>query len=269
MEQNTLMTYKNIRLCKIKITVIEMMRDRGYEIPANEEEFLELAIRNPNKKLIDDIAEIKKTNGSNENISQYIKNFNEHVLQSQTQLYRDMITQYLSTVDDDPSQFRVALNQCYTHPKTQDKCCLYFATPGDGKSSLGKEVFMNFIAYLEESESQHGILITPVDLSTFVQGSLNDYPSYNLEIFRELELTSNPTDNRLVPKHRALSAEESTDLLKRNKTLNVNDMPILLATDIICRYYKFEVGQIIEIFRTEEINVPVRRYVIYRRVALH
>jgi DNA-directed RNA polymerases I, II, and III subunit RPABC1 len=78
-----------------------------------------------------------------------------------------------------------------------------------------------------------------------------------LEFFEGSELQILSAGHRLMPKHTALSPEESLKLIE---TYGKQNLPVLLSSDPVCRYYAFPVGSVVEI---ERLN----GFISYRIVA--
>lgn len=74
-------------------------------------------------------------------------------------------------------------------------------------------------------------------------------PTYrNVELFIQKYMTFNITKHILVPKHEILTKEEEDELLKKYNTIKAN-LPKILQTDPIARYYNMQPGQICKIIR--------------------
>jgi DNA-directed RNA polymerase I, II, and III subunit RPABC1 len=121
-------------------------------------------------------------------------------------------------------------------------------------------------AYFDQMESEkikRGILIMQVKLTSMAKKFLNEMASTSiLEEFLENELLVNITEHVLVPKHVVLSDEEKKQLLARYK-LKDNQLPRILITDPIARFYGLGRGQVVKITRPSE---TAGRYVTYRIV---
>lgn len=84
------------------------------------------------------------------------------------------------------------------------------------------------------------------------------------EIFYEKELYCNVTHHVLYSPHRALSEPEEEAVLKRFKCIKHN-LPILLRTEPIARYFGWSVGQMVEI--KSSMGGTQEPFVTYRIVA--
>lgn len=88
------------------------------------------------------------------------------------------------------------------------------------------------------------------------------HKGYTMEVFKESELLVNITEHILVPKHIPLSQDEKDALMKRYK-LKDHQLPRMLNSDPISRYYGLKRGAVVKIIRPSE---TAGRYVTYRIV---
>ena len=77
---------------------------------------------------------------------------------------------------------------------------------------------------------------------------------YNIQIFESKYLQINPTKHSLVPNHIKQSAEEIMLIRKNYRILCNSQLPLLLQTDPISRYYNFKKGDVIKITNKREYN---------------
>ena len=71
----------------------------------------------------------------------------------------------------------------------------------------------------------------------------------NTEVFFDYELLVNVIDHNLQPKFEVLSSTEIENLFKSYQ-IDLKDIPVMLSTDRIARYYKLKDGDIVRIIRT-------------------
>lgn len=80
-----------------------------------------------------------------------------------------------------------------------------------------------------------------------------------IQVFTQEELVFNITTHQDVPPHRLLSRAEVEQLLNRYKCA-LEDLPELLVTDPIAKYYGWKRGNVCEILGKSETAIRVRRY---------
>lgn len=73
-----------------------------------------------------------------------------------------------------------------------------------------------------------------------------------LQYFQLNELQFNPTKHQLVPPHRKLTADETTEIMNKYLIKNKLQMPIILKTDVIAKWLGLKQGEIVEIIRFNE-----------------
>jgi len=147
-------------------------------------------------------------------------------------------------------------------------------TESDGKITAlnGKEkicLFLNVIPKLNVAEINshmqelgkmnvmHGILIHEEKPTPPVKQVVANAISINIciELFSANDLQFNITKHRLVPQHVKMSSEECRILKKKYGS----NLPILIRSDPISRFYNFQKGDIVKIVRADgDLSVPFR-----------
>lgn len=140
---------------------------------------------------------------------------------------------------------------------------VYFADAPSGKQ-LSKDSISEVIVNMK-GKSKNAIIITPNPLSTDAKKSIANLLTDKIYVFTETEMSYDPTEHIYTPPHRALSEEEQRKLLSSNN-ISIDQMPILLTTDIISRYYGFTPGQVVEIKRINMFDTMVPDSLYYRAV---
>lgn len=73
-----------------------------------------------------------------------------------------------------------------------------------------------------------------------------------LQYFQLNELQFNPTKHQLVPPHRKLNNDETTEIMNKYLIKNKLQMPIILRTDVIAKWLGLKQGEVVEITRYNE-----------------
>jgi DNA-directed RNA polymerase subunit H (RpoH/RPB5) len=73
-----------------------------------------------------------------------------------------------------------------------------------------------------------------------------------LQFFQINELQFNPTKHQLVPPHRKLNAEETTEIMNKYLVKSKLQLPLILKTDRIAKWLGLKQGEVVEIIRYNE-----------------
>lgn len=118
------------------------------------------------------------------------------------------------------------------------------------------------IATMKHHSVPRGILIVKDGIIPQAKTNLTIDPLHYIELFKESELLFNITRHKLVPKHVLLTTEEKQELLQLHK-LQETQLPRMLVTDPISRYYGLDRGDVVQIQRASE---TAGTYITYRVV---
>ncbi|CAD25628.2 DNA-DIRECTED RNA POLYMERASE I [Encephalitozoon cuniculi GB-M1] len=113
---------------------------------------------------------------------------------------------------------------------------------------MGKKAFEGLLSQYEKDNMFHLILILPQLPSPTVMSMIPLTPRFSIEIFLVEELIFNKTKHSWVPPHRVLSREERESVFRTLK-LGPGDLPRILKSDVIARYYGAKQGDVVEITR--------------------
>lgn len=126
-------------------------------------------------------------------------------------------------------------------------------------------VGIKFIRQIDElqTKNQRNVLLVSLEGPTaFSKKECDSRPWLQLLTYKELYF--NVSHHNLVPPHRKLTNEEKVDLRKRfslsDADPNKVELPKMLVTDAISKYYKYERGDFIEITRTAGTLESVKTY---------
>merc|ERR1712137_782602 len=198
---------------KIRRTIFEMLRDRGYSVPD---------------------ADLEQT------LQDFVNRFgNQNVSGEALNIFQSKL--------DDRGE-RILVFFC-DHAKP------------------GVDIFKSYLEKMKGAEASRGIVVVEQDISAFARRSLEHLSKtsnkYTLECFFHRELLVNITKHHLVPQHEVLTQEEKLALRLGLSRLKDTQLPRLLATDPIARYYGLKSGQVVKITRPSE---TAGRYVTCRLV---
>jgi DNA-directed RNA polymerase I, II, and III subunit RPABC1 len=105
----------------------------------------------------------------------------------------------------------------------------------------------NQISKMSEYSITHSILVYKDVITSSALKAIECLENTRIELFSVKELQYNITKHRLVPKHEKYTRDD----MKKH----ADSLPVLLKTDVVCRYYDFNRGDIIEITRTNGFKV--------------
>ena len=225
---------------QVKKTQVEMMLDRGLEIPEEERFLLSFdpekeTLRVWERRTMHNFVEMYRRKAELEDV-----NFNSVL----SNVYHDSITDVNTVV-------------------------VYLCRERESLSITSDEFKTKFHVYLNKYHvSNHPlkmIFISEVTLNK-KEECVEKLNFVSCQFFLTDQLLHNPTRHVLTPPHTLLNEEERRKEMVENN-LHPKKLPVLLKTDPITRYYDWPVGGIVHIARTEhylEIPAPKTRY--YRRI---
>lgn len=111
-----------------------------------------------------------------------------------------------------------------------------------------KEIKLKILDNLENKEFDKLIIITKYKLNSYVINKLNSIEK-EIEIFTYNSFYMNLIDHFLVPKHKILDLKHEK-LIKEKFN---SKLPLIKKSDPICRYYDCKNGQVLKIYRKNEI----------------
>lgn len=114
---------------------------------------------------------------------------------------------------------------------------------------LNVSEIQNCMSILQREQCDHGLIIyqgTPTSVVKVIISNMEEL-KIDIELFNASDLKFNITKHILVPKHEALSKEETIEFKIKYGT----SIPVLLKTDPICKFYNFSKGEIIRVIRRD------------------
>ncbi|KAG8859360.1 DNA-directed RNA polymerases II 24 kDa polypeptide (RNA polymerase II subunit 5) [Tulasnella sp. 330] len=129
------------------------------------------------------------------------------------------------------------------------------------EKNVGIKTMKKFIGILEEKKIGSGIIIYSHSMTPSSKKVISSMAQqFRLEEFPEADLLVNITHHKLVPRHEVLSNEEKQLLLERYR-LRETQLPRIMLSDPVARYYGLRRGQVVKITRPSETS---GRYASYR-----
>lgn len=128
-----------------------------------------------------------------------------------------------------------------------------------GTAEIRKHDAIGIFSQIVNKESLHCvILVLQNKMNSYAQKVAEQFP-VKVETFHIADLLVNITKHVLAPKHVILTSTEKNQLLKQH---NVEDkqIPRMLVTDAIARYYGLEKGQVVKISHTGGLTDTLASY---------
>ncbi|KAK7243380.1 hypothetical protein RIF29_38175 [Crotalaria pallida] len=130
-----------------------------------------------------------------------------------------------------------------------------------GTADIRKETTRALHTEIMEERLNGLMLVVQSKMTAYAQKALDAFP-FKVEILKINDLLVNITKHVLQPKYEILTADEKQALLIKHK-LEEKQLPHMLKTDAIARYYGLEKGQVMKITHSGEL---VDSLVTYRCV---
>jgi DNA-directed RNA polymerase I, II, and III subunit RPABC1 len=99
---------------------------------------------------------------------------------------------------------------------------------------------------LQQHRLKNVIIVYQNIITSSARKAIEHLQDYTIEMFEKKELQFNPTKHRLYSQHTKINKEEIQTEIPLDQ---VNQLPVLLRTDVISRYFHFNRGDVIKINR--------------------
>lgn len=100
------------------------------------------------------------------------------------------------------------------------------------------------IYQLQQHRLKHVLIVYQNIITSSARKAVEHLQDYVIELFEKKELQFNPTRHRLYCPHIMIKKEDN-----EIPTEQITHLPVLLRTDVICKYFHFHRGDIIKIKR--------------------
>lgn len=101
---------------------------------------------------------------------------------------------------------------------------------------------------LEEQNIKNLIIVKWGKLTPTAKTTIDEMNDHNIQVFDVEEISNNVTKHVLVPKHELLTKDETMTLLKKYRSVKTQ-LPRILKSDPVIRYYGWNKGDIVRIIR--------------------
>lgn len=132
-------------------------------------------------------------------------------------------------------------------PDKQQMCV--FVSPQSYKFNV--ETIQEYISMMKTMDLTHSIIVSKDNATPIAKKIIEESPDLHMELFNVDELQYNITTHYLVPKHELAFKKGSKEYLLFKKKYNnmMDNLPVILKTDPVSRFYAFQKGDVIKITR--------------------
>ena len=130
------------------------------------------------------------------------------------------------------------------HSITNEKIKIFYNTD----LKIGINHIKQYIQILNTENIHKTLIIYSGNITTFAKQHIKSEKSCVLDFFHETELYKNITKHYLVPKHEVINQSQKKELLAYYN-IQTKNLPKILITDPISRYFGCKVGDIFKILR--------------------
>lgn len=129
-----------------------------------------------------------------------------------------------------------------------DKMYVYFS---QNSNKVGIKIINQYINEMKKNNVKRSLIIVKEEITSFAKNIFIEEEQLDIEYFKENELYIDKTEHVLVPKHELMTDDEKKELLKVYN-IKDKDLPKIISSDPIARYYGAKKGQIFKITRQSE-----------------
>jgi len=148
-----------------------------------------------------------------------------------------------------------------THKIDNENCKIYVFFPKI-TTKVGVFTIRQYIKEMQQNNIEQSIIVVKDSITAFAKQVFVEAKPLIIEYFKENELLVDKLNHILVPKHELLEDAEKKELLKIYKIKDIQ-LPKILNSDPISRYFGAKKGQVFKITRASESS---GEYIYYRIV---
>ncbi len=178
---------------------------------------------------------------------------------------KEFAEHFINKSKKENKNFLDLLNNTYTKKDGNKVSVFYIMELSD---SITTDKIKNILNSMLNNTINHSVIISNAKISSSNKNNFSiSFPAFEIEHFLFNQISHNPTKHFIVPKHRKISENEKQKFLSENN-FNLENLPKILITDPIVRYYNFKIGDILEIIRKNisDQKLLVNSYKFYRIV---
>jgi DNA-directed RNA polymerases I, II, and III subunit RPABC1 len=163
---------------------------------------------------------------------------------------------------EDQDDFINSQDEEFLTHKIDDEDCKIFVFFPKINAKVGVFTIRQYIKEMQDNEVEQAIVVVKDAITAFAKQVFIDAKPLVIECFKENELLVDKLSHVLVPKHELISEEEKKELLKIYKAKE-SQLPKIISSDPIAKYFGARKGQVFKITRPSESSGD---YVYYRIV---
>lgn len=163
---------------------------------------------------------------------------------------------------EDPDEFISSTDEEFLTHKIDDEDSKIFVFFPKISAKVGVFTIRQYIKEMQDNEVNQAIVIVKDAITAFAKQVFIEAKPLIIECFKENELLVDKLDHVLVPKHELITEDEKKELLKIYKAKE-GQLPKMLSSDPIARYFGARKGQVFKITRPSESSGD---YIYYRIV---
>jgi len=163
---------------------------------------------------------------------------------------------------EDEEDFVSSTDEEFLTHKIDDEDTKIFVFFPSISAKVGVTTIRQYIKEMQDNNVDQAIVVVKDAITAFAKQVFIEAKPLVIECFKEKELYVDKLKHVLVPKHEFLSEEEKNELLQIYKAKE-SQLPKMLSSDPIARYFGARKGQVFKITRSSETSGD---YIYYRIV---
>lgn len=124
--------------------------------------------------------------------------------------------------------------------------CIFIATA----TKFNVESIQELITMMHNMSIKHSIIVYKDTATPVAKKIIEETKDMDIELFHIDELQYNLTKHYLVPRHELAHKKGTKEYVEFKKKFNADKFPILLSSDPVVRFYHYQKGDIIRVYRS-------------------